>query len=385
MQASLLKNIADSLEQNVDKVVSIDLKRGKLGLSLFYMLYGEYTGEQHYLDKAGSFIEDALGALSSNYSSFKLNLELSELGRYVAYLNRVHQLDLEVADLYDFLDDFHTTNLNDNIDRRDYDPFTGSLLNGYYFLSRLPDAHAAKQVEKVVQQLDSLAVPTDDGGLYWISSLHQKNEVFLGLSHGSAAVILFLEKAMRAGIAPDVCRRVMKGAITYIMANRFTQPGMHSLFPTIVGEQEETPLCWCYGDLGVGIALERAGILLGEPVYRVYAEQIFRNALNRRSFETTRMGDASLCYGAAGTHVLFLQYAATNSDPVFKEAADYWYERIFTYQQDNVDTCGFKAMFNQHYPETNVCFIEGISGIGITIIARMTGRYDCLQEFLYLN
>jgi lantibiotic modifying enzyme len=387
-----VKNIAKKLEEVENEITGIDIKRGKLGLALFYLLYGDYTNDQAHYDHAVDLITATIETLNDNYNSFNISLEFSELGRFLEFVKHNYGIDFEEEDFFDFLDDYQSADQERTILKGDCDPYTGCLVSGYYFLARIKsNPSLVKKVEEVVHAIADHAEIDENGNLYWISQLHNKREIFLGLSHGNTSIILFLYQVYQLNILPEKCLEIIKKGADFILSKSYTRTETElnklvSFYPTIVDEIESSPLCWCYGDLGIAIAFNKIGLISpADQKYSIKANEIFLNSILRTEYKDTRLGDAGLCYGVSGTSLMFRQFYEETGNKVYLEKSEYWHNRIYDFSIHTDGPLGFKGMFNQQYPTTNLSFNEGIAGIGCTILSKLNNNYTALNEFLNIS
>jgi hypothetical protein len=192
------------------------------------------------------------------------------------------------------------------------------------------------------------------------------------------------------GILQSECLEIMTRAADYIIANAFSKEEsdqFQSCYPSIVGEKESSPLCWCYGDLGVALALYQVAQLNSEngAFYQSKSEEILQLAIKREGYANTRVGDAGICYGASGTYLMFNRFFDITKGAVYEERAAYWYDQLFGFAKYPDAPSGFKGMFNQQHASTNISFNEGVIGIGCTIISKLNNNYVALNEFLNIS
>lgn len=390
---AILESIVEYLEHFNGELTGIDIKRGRLGLSLFYLLYGDYTQDEQYYLKAVELITESVSALGNGYQSFNINLELSEMGRYLEFIQKEYGIDFEEQELFRFIDEIQSAELERTIAKGDCDPYTGCLVGGYYFLARCKtDPSLKTKVEDVIHTVSRSAEKDLSGNLYWVSQLHKKHEIFLGLSHGNSSIILFLNQAYLQGILPELCLSIMKRAAGYILANAYNEQEkdqLKSMYPTIVGENESSPLCWCYGDLGVALALHKVAALSepgGDKALLINeVGKVLEFGAKRKNYQETRIGDAGICYGASGTFLMFNYLSQFESFEQYSVIAEEWYAQIPGFAVHPEYPCGFKGMFNQQYANTNHSFNEGIIGIGCTILSKLNNNYSALNEFLNIS
>src|SRR5262249_20323643 len=178
---------------------------------------------------------------------------------------------------------------------------------------------ARHALHRFVERLEQTAEPAA-GGLAWRAAGDAPLFV-LGRAHGIAGVLAPLADAMRAGIEVERCRRLIAGAVRFLLAScpaSASQPR----FPFALADG--TPchvdrFGWCTGDPGIADSLVIAGRILGD---RAVVEAARANAVDAARLAMQRTGDASsLCCGVAGRALLFARLARELNEPALGMAA----------------------------------------------------------------
>src|SRR5690606_1218930 len=109
----------------------------------------------------------------------------------------------------------------------------------------------------------------------------------LGLSHGIPSIISFLSLLNGYEDFKAKADQTLRRAITYILSLRNDDINAFSLFPSWIIPNEETiydsRLAWCYGDLGIGIALWNASKSLNDSKLKITAQDILVHSAKRTS------------------------------------------------------------------------------------------------------
>lgn len=271
-----------------------------------------------------------------------------------------------------------------------YDLIGGLVGFGVYFLARHQLPNARRGLVVTMRRIDELARPAD-GGLGWktppeVLPLHHRRRhpdgLFdLGLAHGVAGVITLKSMVLLAGALPEQeeeLRRSLHGAVVFLEAHRHDDREQSAfdwcLTPGITGAEART--AWCYGDLGVSIALLRASEALDDDGLRERAVRLARACATRRH-EACRVQDAGLCHGAAGLgHFLNRLYQSTG-DRVVGDGARRWL-------RDTLDrrTSDGLAGFPAYNPGTGWTpdpgILTGAAGVGLALMSALGGspRWD---------
>lgn len=265
-----------------------------------------------------------------------------------------------------------------------YDVISGLAGFGVYALERLPRPGGRECLERVVRRLSELAVRRPDG-IAWRTAPHLMIERELesypegnfnaGVAHGVPGVLPVLAQACAAGVD---ARELLDGAVAWTLAQKLPEGGEAS-FPYTVAEETDprpTRLAWCYGDLGIAVALLTAARAVGEESWEREAVAIGHKAARRR-LDGSGVIDASLCHGAAGDGHLFNRLYQATGDPVFHEAALYWIEQALDMHKPGEGIGGYHAWVVGDGTELawrpDPGFLTGSAGIALALLAAATG------------
>lgn len=126
-------------------------------------------------------------------------------------------------------------------------------------------------------------------------------------------------------------------------------------------------MAWCYGGLGMSVALMVASRAFEKPAWERTAHE-WAQAESARQFEQSYVADACLCHGAAGNAFLFQRlYCATGSEH-FRAASVEWFERALGMYQDGRGQSGY--LFSDGPVEVDNCaFLTGAAGVALALIA----------------
>ncbi|MBC7978607.1 MAG: lanthionine synthetase, partial [Myxococcales bacterium] len=124
-------------------------------------------------------------------------------------------------------------------------------------------------------------------------------------------------------------------------------------------------LGWCYGDLGVAIALQRIGRALGERDCRDEAAATFAHTASQRTPTNGMIADASLCHGSMGVSHIFRRAFQATGHADLEAAADHWLTHTLALADTEV---GFQARRADAYIDS-YDLLQGLTGIGLGLLA----------------
>lgn len=218
----------------------------------------------------------------------------------------------------------------------DYDLIRGVVGLGVYAVER-GDAGAPIAL-CVLDVLERTAVPRA-GGLAWHTSPAQlvdwqraatpQGYWNLGLAHGIPGVVALLARFLVNAIDPPRTRRLLDGALAYLMAAEPARafPSWHVGPVDDPAVHRDAPptgrLAWCYGDLGVALALLAAAQATGDSAIRADACTIAR-ACAERAIADAHVHEGGICHGALGAAHLFARLHHATREAHHAEAALRW-------------------------------------------------------------
>lgn len=396
----ILECIKSELDTNLEQINNSSFDMGLPGISLFYYYYYLMTKDEKYLEKTFNLIEKSINNLSAitisdfqkKYLSDSLDNHLSGFGRFLIFLDNNLSIQLEIVELLNELDTILKPLLYSKLELADYDIDSGALASGYYFLSRYKQTQSPKYKKYLIDIILSLKQNSKktDYGIYWTSpSLN--NKIYLGLSHGSSMIVNFLVKMIENNIYSfNTIQILINNAISFVCSNERDQirgKFPHCYFEDEPEEMEETQFSQCYGDLGIGYSILKAGYVLRDEKLRGIGEKILKDCLIRKKSDNLTE-DASIVYGASGVACLYDELYTITSDPIYKKASNYWYCSISSYTIKSPEGHdSFKSMFSlPNDLSWHSSFGWGLAGIGATLIRYLNKKeYPSFNELLMIG
>jgi hypothetical protein len=396
----------DSQEQTLRVVAAIaetlpkqtDSSAYSTDLALFYA----------YLDKANCattqamyFLEQAVARLSNEPMQAGLYGGLAGTGWVLAHLaGWVYEVDED--DPNAVIDEALYEHVSQTPWTGDYDLISGLVGIGVYALERLPNPAGGQLLERVIEQLAALAEQQADGIAWHTAPLllpdHQRldfpNGYYnLGLSHGIPGVIALLSHALRAGVAIDVARPLLDGAVRWLLAQDHVPsptPGEGwdgDGFPAYIhrnSQPKAARLAWCYGDVGIAAALLGTARRIGEPAWEEAALRIARRAA-QRPYEQSGVRDGCLCHGAAGLAHLYNRFYQATGDLLFALQARHWIEQTLSLRQPDQGIAGYCLWRADVGWIDSSGFLEGAAGIALALLAACTPVEPAWDRLLLID
>jgi len=260
-----LSNIDNDLDLLEFSHPSIFVANG--GVPIYFAHRYINTGNDSFLDKTMYHLErciDSMDTLQLNFSLCSGVTGLAWLVRYLEQRGILADADSVVGEIDMIISD----SLKVDFEERNYDLLYGFIGKGIYFLEH---EHLNKYVYSIVDFLIKAAI-TVESGKTWLDNytvLHKKDlnlKYNLGLAHGIPSIIIFLVLAYEKGIKRDEVKSLLISATEWLLAQKNTSK-TNSIFPSYSELEDNTQLAWCYGDLGIIIALINVGVAIGQPAY----------------------------------------------------------------------------------------------------------------------
>lgn len=266
-----------------------------------------------------------------------------------------------------------------------YDLIGGLAGVGLYALARLPHPAAARCLRGVVERMHEQAQSVPEG-IAWHTPtrlvperrrhLSPNGEYDFGVAHGIGGAIGMLAQACSAGVAEDLARPLVEGAVGWLLAHRIeNSPGARFPYDKREGEPlSPARTAWCYGDPGIAAVLALAGRCLNRPDWEQEATSIAVEAA-QLSPEETSVKDAGLCHGAAGLAHIYNRLYQASGDVRLKDAAVAWLVKTLDYQREG-GIAGYRAWQTGSDPSGEWLeregLLEGAAGVALALLAGAT-------------
>lgn len=382
----------DILNKSTSSPYSYSLMGGKLGEIMFLYYYSLI--DNTYEEKSNLLLDQLL----ENISAQNTTIVSSYCSGFAGLGFALHMLEENgfiegSADMLDDIDLLISYQLNKEIQEDNYDFLHGVVGIGFYFLKHYkyrPEVSLA-QIKKILAYLYDSAIYDDCGRVKWtMIDTYDENKVKtnISLSHGMSSILIFLIRVLEINLIEDNTKLVAlaNSTLDFLIAQQIDRNEYGSYFPNWA--LENTPvtrsrLAWCYGDLGIGIALWRSGKVLKRQDAIDLAKKVYIYSATRKDVQSTTVCDAGLCHGAAGVAQMFFRMSKEMQLPELYQTYQYWKEVTLkmAYHQDGIGGYKiYKPIENEWCAHSMV--LEGTSGIGLFLLSEVNPDWD---EILLLN
>jgi len=371
----LLKNV-DTKDKHLGVLVGLS------GISLFQFYYSRLTEEEEPADLGVETITNTIEAINAGYAFPTFCTGIAGAGWVLELLNEEEFIDIDSDELLMDIDAYLFTVMQDNMKEVNYDFLHGAIGYGYYFLKRYENTKNNDLKKRYKDHILHLVKSLKDTSLeqnnkrYWITTLMKEKElegVNLSLSHGLSSIINFLSRIYKHEDFKQYTHDLLVQTTEYILSHKYHDLNNASLFPSWVYDgMEKKPsarMAWCYGDLGVGVSLWRAGKALQNDNYKEEAIELMKHAAKRKDLTETKVKDAGFCHGSCGIADIYnFMYKETN-DPLFKDTAAYWMDQVLEMAIHDSNAGYLQWMGNEKKWREEISLLEGIAGIGLVMIS----------------
>ncbi len=373
---------------------NVNLMGGDAGVSLFLSYYAKYSKKDEYAEKSINIVSDIFDEISDGYSYPTFAGGLAGIGWLIEFLAQNDFLEVNTNETIGDLDEHLYSIMIKEMKQNKFDYLHASGGIALYFLKRDSLLDRNKYISEFVDLLALSSIKKENHNK-WISSIFvgydKEEDVYnLSMSHGIASIISILLKIYLKGINKDKVFELLKGAINYLLINQLDITDNISYFPDSVSlidtKGHSTRLAWCYGDLGISVALWNASIALNDKALEQKAIEILLHSAKRKNLTENYVMDACLCHGTTGIAHIFNRMFINTGISEFEEASEYWFNETLKMAKFEDGLAGFKSWRTEERGWKNdYGFLEGIAGIGLALISAISDIEPSWDECLLLS
>ncbi|MEL7269628.1 MAG: lanthionine synthetase C family protein [Bacteroidota bacterium] len=394
-----LLELAEITRNGYQETDAIGVLGGQSGVALFQFYCAQYFDDDAYSDTGVEIISHIMDRINDGYSFPSYCNGLAGFGWTLQHLVDEEFVDLDLNELLSHFDDYLSSQMDYELNEKNYDMLHGAMGYGMYFLKRFkskvthPDKKDfyKKALLRLVNYLERNAIKDGDG-LKWESTLdiEKGNKGFnLSLSHGMSSIVYLLTKMSDNDIEKDRIAPLVKGAIMYFKSHYKQSSEGFSLFPSWIDPNQSVTynsrLAWCYGDIGIAKAFQWSGETLKEEAFMNQANVVLNATRKRMDQENTLVVDAGFCHGSFGNAHMFHQFGLKSKQEDYEKAALFWLkDGLARYTGDKEGPYKrWNAIAKAWELECNL--LEGLSGIGLAIMSLLSNEESTWDECLMLR
>lgn len=360
---------------------------GKGGEALFLIYMHLLTKDDHYLVNATKTLNAIIKDLESKPYPLGLAYGASGVAWLLQHIINLGYYKDENLDYLNTVDIIIEKSLENDVHNKNYDLFHGLIGKGMYFLEsyeRTPDV-AHRALSEIVKSLDKLKSTGGNIGITWKDfDTDDEGEIIdysfnLGIPHGIPGIILFLTEVYEKNILKSSVESLLRESCAWVLDTKVENST--SQFPPALDDKHEpiepgSRLAWCYGDIGISLALLKSAITLKDPLLKKKAIDIALHSTNRKLGDSDvflkddRYPDCGFCHGLCGIALLYNSMYYITRMREFEQAQNYWLNLLYESIDHN------ELIFHDYnattkkvtWPHNKHDLLEGMSGVGLTLL-----------------
>lgn len=378
---------------------SIDhsLIHGKSGILLALAYYYKYECLAESKNEIKVHIDTCINALLNTLSEEAMDGSLASGVTGISYaLRAAHDMGLQESiedEWFLDLDEIIIEFLENQLNKKEYDLFRGASGSVVYLLQF---GLNIEPIKRYVHSLFENAIWDTKTSCFWIFFSFNENKqileyrediVNLGLAHGMTGIISILSSIYKLGIEKEKVSIMLTGAINYVL--REENPQEISLFNGIkyVGkkQQNSSRLGWCYGDLGVGFSILKAGTYCNNLAWVNKGNSICLKTLSR-NIEDAGLDEHGICHGYFGTMHMYNRVYNFTGNPEYIRGIKYWYKAGMEQRDFSIHNSGFFQVDYEHNRKLRKYntsgLLLGLAGVYLSLASVKNMEYPWDAAFL---
>ncbi len=400
----ILLEIISEIDKNHSLFNDSSVESGKMGLALFYFFCHHFYQDNDYIIKGEDMIEDSIHLLSEisqcsrftpKYRTDSLSNVISSFGKGLLFIQYQFNHGYDFTEHYKRISSVLVELNRQNLKEKDFDFFSGALSAGHFFLNKYyheKDAFSKNALLEISNSLKKEGIYQTKNEVFWRAPA-LLNQVYLGISHGSAMIINFLTKLFEIGIMNDDNikeKQLLEHAVNFLVKRKRSL--IDGYFPHTFSDknqQEPTQFAMCYGDLGILFALYNANKIIQNPAIGKEIDHMLATSTLRKK-DSRYTFDGGIFYGASGIFCIFKELFRRSNHPSYKEVYTYWFNQIITYREPHRKKTAefinaFEQVENKNNPSVRFSYGWGIAGIGICLMLGLDKKLPLINETLLIG
>ncbi len=393
-----IRELAQIATEKYNTLENIGVLAGQSGVALFQFYCAQYFDEDSYAETGVEIISNCIDKINEGYSFPTYCNGIAGFGWALQHLFDQNFIDLDLDELLTPFDNFLFAQMQLDLSKKDYDFLHGAMGYGFYFLKRLSSSSNINSKQRyqeflvvLVEELEKMAI-YEGATTCWESvlSIEQGNKGYnLSLSHGMSSIVFLLSRLHKSKIERNRVATLVSGAINYMKKYEKTTEEGISLFPSWidpkVSVEYNSRLAWCYGDIGIARAFDWGAEVLHDLELKKKAEAIFVHTGARQSAESSKVVDAGYCHGSFGNAHIFHQLVQKFPTAGFEKVGQFWLNDGLSRKTDDPEEPYMQWGGANEKWEFRLNLLEGLSGIGLTLIDFLSEKENTWDECLMLR
>lgn len=392
-----LIEITNVIEKNIyaNKGFDYDLMAGNSGFMLYCYYYSDFMGVPKFKLIGKSLMNKICSHINKAPSSCVFNYAEGIPG----FLNTINHLieygyiDIQTVEISDDIDEF-IFEICQHAISTGQDDFLYGAGGLFYYLQKKYILFKSSLTKDLLISLTKQLYDRNLASNIFKCPEKYERLVDLGIPHGYSSWLILLSNNFSYDIEPTLSLKMMDNL--FLCYKPYLQNKMIDYkkyyFPefTNIGVQRsnfKSRLGWCYGDIPCLLALiEYDKCKKKELSSKLRA--IIQHIALRDDLEMYNVYDACVCHGTSGLAIILKSLFNKYHDKTLLNASAYWKSKILYMSNRTEGPAGFQKRSyanNQFIYTSEFGLLEGITGIGLSIMGLLSDKHDKWKELLLIS
>nr|WP_295924384.1 lanthionine synthetase LanC family protein [uncultured Dyadobacter sp.] len=361
-----IQKIHDTVDSERGRLDRFGFRNGFLGISVFCYLYSVHTGQSTYLQQSSKYFDIACQTINID-PAVSYCVDFADLGITAQYLIQEGVLDLTPNIFLEDVDRFLANRMRREITENNIAGFsTGAAGYGLYFLHRANynPQQSTIMLSELFSAIRYSIVRSEYESYSWLSRIDQNPLNELNLSCGVCSIILLMSKMIETGCVTDsYISDISSRLVDYVLLKH----------EALLDRRKS--ICFQEGDLGIGYALLRAGLVFNNRAHSEKGKQILEQCADVLLNERQRPIDISMLDGFSGAALVFEKAHQLTCNELYNDATQFCFQAVLEYD-----------LREDIWPlvPPDLSFMKGISGAGAGLIKALIPDKIDFAELLWL-
>lgn len=369
------------------------LYNGESGLSLFLFYFAEYANDKKIKNQAIEVLYSVFRDMNTR-DTIDLSYCQGLTGVYALLYHLLKQGFID-SNLFYFDSDIEKAIIREvyaGIDTRNYDFLYGVTGYLFFLFLKYECTKSSNDLKLISNIIETIYQKIRQDELHFAFFQNVQGKVNIGLAHGVSGLLLVLSHIYKSGIKHQNLYALMDNIITFLMPFTRRKNDCLSYFPYAYEINKEADcnsrLGWCYGDIGSAQALMQYASIIQDKKKYDDSMSILLNTTKRKDLEKNKIFDGGLCHGSAGIAVIYNRLHRDTSNKAYKNYSDYWYLttlKFAEYEHGYAGFCSAKNSDGVYVYEKDISLLNGVVGIGLAIISKLSNVLCNWEELFLIN
>ena len=376
--------------QKSDEAESYGLYSGEFGILLFLFYYSRYSKSEKHLLLTEDYAERLFNRFLNKTTLYTFCNGFSGILYFIEWLRENGFIDMDVSAPQSLLDHYLISRMKQDMQQQYYDFMHGALGVGLYFMKK------GTNQESIQELIDFLYLTAekdaDNQSFKWKSLINHENNLTgynLALSHGISSIIIFLSRVIKSGIYDNKIVDLLSGAVNYVLSQQRDFKQFGSYYPNYIPVNSQYPvsksrLAWCYGDLGIAMALWQAGKVIDSEDWKTKGLEVILQSAQIRKYEYSSVIDGGICHGSAGLAMIFRRIYIETGRYEFNDSINHWLYQTLQISRFENGLVGYKTFLKDEWIN-DYSLLTGISGIGLVLLTWLEDDSQTWDEMFLLS